>query len=177
MAENQTRSSEHHDEVDRIIAAWNRERPDLDVTPLAVLSRISRLDRHLDRARRGIFARNGLESWEFDVLSALRRAGEPYKLSPGALVTQTMVTSGTMTNRIDRMEEHGLVRRHPSPDDRRAVVVELTPQGLERVDSAFSELLDIEHTVLAVLAGSAQPELANMLRALTQQFEDLEGKK
>ena len=111
------------DEVDRIVAAWRRERPDLDVEPLTVFSRVSRLARHLDRARRGAFARHDLETWEFDVLSALRRAGEPYRLSPGVLVAQTLVTSGTMTNRIDRLEERGLVERHRCPDDRRGVLV------------------------------------------------------
>jgi len=164
---------EIQDEVDRIIAAWETERPDLDVSPLAVLSRISRLDRHLDRARRSAFAANHLEPWEFDVLSALRRAGQPYTLSPGALVTQTMVTSGTMTNRIDRLESRGLVVRRPSPDDRRAVLVELTEPGRELVDLAFSALLEIEHRVLEVLNDSSQLELANMLRMLTRQFEQL----
>src|SRR5438270_11712156 len=91
------------DEVDRLVAAWRRERPDLDVQPLEVLSRVTRLARHLDRARRTAFAEHGLEPWEFDVLSALRRAGAPYQLSPGQLLTQTLVTSGTMTNRIDRL--------------------------------------------------------------------------
>lgn len=164
---------DHRDEVDRIIEAWEHERPDLDVSPLSVLSRVSRLDRHLDRVRRGIFSRNGLESWEFDVLSALRRAGKPYALSPGALVTQTMVTSGTMTNRIDRMEARGLVTRKPSPDDRRAVIVELTSPGLDMVDTAFTALLDIEHHVLEVLKESDQTALADMLRALTRQFEEI----
>ena len=93
------------DEVDRIVEAWRRERPDLDVAPLSVLSRVTRLARHLDLARRNAFARHQLEVWEFDVLSALRRAGEPYQLSPGTLVAQTLVTSGTMTNRIDRLVE------------------------------------------------------------------------
>src|SRR3954452_16967927 len=105
------------DEVDRIVLAWARERPDLDVTPLTVLSRVSRLARHLDLARRGAFCRHDLETWEVNVLSALRRAGEPYRRSPGTLLTQTLVTSGTMTNRIDRLEERGLVERQPSPED------------------------------------------------------------
>jgi hypothetical protein len=91
------------DEVDRLVAAWRRERPDLDVEPLEVLSRVSRLARHLDRARRIAFSEHQLESWEFDVLTSLRRAGTPYQLSPGQLLTQTLVTSGTMTNRIDRL--------------------------------------------------------------------------
>lgn len=162
-----------HDEVDRIMAAWQHERPDLDVSPLAILSRVSRLNRHLDRARRGVFAQNHLEPWEFDVLSALRRAGDPYTLSPGVLMTQTMVTSGTMTNRIDRLAGRGLVERNPSPDDRRGVHVRLTDEGRTHVDTAITDLLDIEHRALSALPSSAQPELANLLRTLTQQFENL----
>src|SRR5690554_1535208 len=101
------------DEVDRIVEAWTRERPDLDVSPLHVLSRVGRLARHLDRARRQAFQSSSLESWEFDVLSALRRAGEPYQLSPKALMQATLVSSGTMTNRIDRLVQRNLVeRRH-----------------------------------------------------------------
>src|SRR3954471_21225246 len=130
------------DEVDRIVLAWQRERPDLDLRPLTVLSRVSRLARHLDLARRSAFARHELEAWEFDVLSALRRDGDPYQLSPGALLTQTLVTSGTMTNRIDRLAERGLVRRQPSPADRRGVLVQLTDEGRARVDAAMSDLLD-----------------------------------
>src|ERR1700738_1364878 len=107
------------DEVDRLVAAWRRERPDLDVQPLGVLSRVTRLARHLGPARRTAFAEHGLEPWEFDVLSALRRAGDPYQLSPGQLLTQTLVTSGTMTNRIDRLAARELVVRGPDPADRR----------------------------------------------------------
>src|SRR5215475_5104092 len=91
------------DEVDDIVARWHAERPDLDVAPFQVLSRVSRLAKHVDRARRGAFGAHGLEAWEFDVLSALRRQGAPYQLSPGALLRATLVTSGTMTNRIDRL--------------------------------------------------------------------------
>lgn len=161
------------DEVDRIVAAWRRERPDLDVQPLAVLSRVTRLARHLDLARRGAFDRHGLETWEFDVLSALRRAGAPYRLSPGALLTQTLVTSGTMTNRIDRLVEHGLVARAPSPDDRRGVLVSLTPAGLARVDEALADLLDVERDLLAGLPVSDREQLAGLLRRLVSPFDDL----
>lgn len=117
------------DEVDRLVAAWRRERPDLDVEPLEVLSRVSRLARHLDRARRLAFSEHQLEPWEFDVLTSLRRAGAPYQLSPGQLLTQTLVTSGTMTNRIDRLTKKGLVERLPDPSDRRGVLVRLTPRA------------------------------------------------
>ncbi len=160
------------DEVDRIVAAWQRERPDLDVTPLTVLSRVTRLARHLDLARRGAFARSGLESWEFDVLAALRRAGAPYRLSPGALLTQTLVTSGTMTNRIDRMVAHGLVRREPSPDDRRGVLVRLTVEGLERVDTAMADFLTVEASLLDGLTAAERDQLAGLLRRVVRQFDE-----
>jgi len=160
-----------HDEVDRIVAAWARERPDLDVTPLTVLSRVSRLARHLDLARRGAFARHGLETWEFDVLSALRRAGVPYRMSPGALLTQTLVTSGTMTNRIDRLADRGLVRRLPAPGDRRGVLVELTSPGLETVDRAMAALLDTERELLGTLPALERDRLATLLRALLVRVE------
>ncbi len=143
------------DEVDRLVAAWARERPDLDVRPLEVLSRLTRLARHLDRARRTAFAAHDLEVWEFDVLSALRRAGRPYVLSPGQLLAQTMVTSGTMTNRVDRLEGKGLVQRMPDPADRRGVHVRLTPRGKERVDSALADLLARERELLSALAAAA----------------------
>ncbi|OZB50956.1 MAG: MarR family transcriptional regulator [Cellulomonas sp. 14-74-6] len=159
------------DEVDRIVAAWRRERPDLDVSPLTVLSRISRLARHLDLARRSAFARHGLETWAFDVLSALRREGAPFRLSPGALLTQTLVTSGTMTNRIDRLAEHGLVERLPSPDDRRGVLVQLTPAGLRTVDDAMADLLAVERELLGDLPEPDRDRLAELLRTVVAPFD------
>ena len=162
------------DEVDRIVAAWRRERPDLDVEPLTVLSRVTRLARHLDLARRASFARHDLEPWEFDVLSALRRDGAPYRLSPGALLTQTLVTSGTMTNRIDRLAERGLVRREPSPADRRGVLVRLTGEGRSRVDAAMSDLLDVEAGLLAGLAPPRRALLADLLRDVVAPFDDVD---
>ena len=159
------------DEVDRIIAAWHAERPDLDLAPLAVLSRVSRLARHLATARAGAFDRHGLEQWEFDVLSALRRSGPPYHLSPGALVTQTMVTSGTMTNRIDRLEARALVQRSPAPDDRRSVLVRLTPEGRARVDAAFEDLLAVERQLLSDLDPAEATRLAALLRLVMAPFD------
>jgi len=129
------------DEVDDLVGAWRAQRPDLDVEPMQVLSRISRLARHLDIARRGAFADHGLETWEFDVLSALRRQGPPFQLTPGALLRATLVTSGTMTNRIDRLATAGLVRREPDPKDKRGVLVTLTEQGVAKADAALADLL------------------------------------
>ncbi|GLY28707.1 MarR family transcriptional regulator [Kineosporia sp. NBRC 101731] len=159
------------DEVDRIVAAWNRERPDLDVTPLEVLSRVSRLSRLLDKARSAAFARHDLETWEFDVLSALRRNGDPYRLSPGQLVALTMVTSGTMTNRIDRLAGRGLVRRLPDPADGRGVMVQLEESGRAVTDAALSDLLEVERSVLAVLTNGEHDQLAHLLRDLLTAFD------
>lgn len=159
------------DEVDRLVAAWARERPDIDVRPLEVLSRVTRLARHLDRARRDAFAAHDLEVWEFDVLAALRRAGRPYGLSPGTLVAQTLVTSGTMTNRIDRLEARGLVTRSPDPTDRRGVRVRLTARGKDVVDSALADLLEREQQLLAPLSGRQQESLSTLLRSLVLPFE------
>lgn len=159
------------DEVDRIVAAWERERPDLDVVPLEVLSRISRLSRLLDLARGIAFAERGLEIWEFDVLSALRRSGEPYQLSPGQLVTQTLVTSGTMTNRIDRLGARGFVSRSPDPHDRRGVIVALTGEGRDVVDAALADLLDRERGLLASLPEPERDSLARLLRTLLEHVD------
>jgi DNA-binding MarR family transcriptional regulator len=162
------------DEVDEIVARWAAERPDLDVTPLQVLSRISRLARHLDRARRAAFAAHGLEIWEFDVLSALRRQGPPYQLSPGALLRATLVTSGTMTNRIDRLAAAGLVSRSRDQEDKRGVLVQLTGAGLRAVDAAMSDLLARERALLTGLDAGQEAELAALLRILLVPF-DAEG--
>ena len=159
------------DEVDELVAAWRAQRPDLDVEPLQVLSRISRLARYLDIARRGAFAEHGLESWEFDVLSALRRQGAPFQLTPGALLRATLVTSGTMTNRIDRLAAAGLVRREPDPRDKRGVLVTLTAQGRARVDAALDGLLRREQALLAALNAGERRRLADLMRILLAPFD------
>jgi DNA-binding MarR family transcriptional regulator len=162
------------DEVDEIVTRWRSERPDLDVAPLHVLSRVSRLARHLDRARRAAFAAHGLETWEFDVLSALRREGSPYQLSPGALLRATLVTSGTMTNRIDRLAATGLVSRSRDPQDKRGVLVQLTDEGRSTVDAAMSDLLGRERLILTSLSAEQQGELASLLRILLVPFDAAE---
>ena len=158
------------DEVDVIVDAWKRERPDVDVSAMQVLSRVSRLARHLDRARKQAFAAHDLETWEFDVLAALRRAGPPYDLSPGRLIAETLVTSGTMTNRVDRLVARGLVERRPDPDDRRGVLVSLTTSGRRTVDAALDELLVHEREILAALDTAEATRLADALRTLARQL-------
>jgi DNA-binding MarR family transcriptional regulator len=159
------------DEVDRLVAAWERERPDVDVAPLEVLSRVSRLARHLDRARGAAFEQHGLDPWEFDVLAALRRGGRPYALSPGELMRATLVTSGTMTNRIDRLERRALVRREPHAHDRRGVQVVLTAEGRSVVDAALDDLLEQERAILASLTPAQRTTLAGLLRDVVAPFD------
>jgi DNA-binding MarR family transcriptional regulator len=159
------------DEVDRIVDAWERERPDLDFAPLQVLSRVARLSRHLERERRLAFAASDLEPWEFDVLAALRRAGSPYRLSPKALLQQTLVSSGTMTNRIDRLVERKLVDRSTDPNDGRGILVRMTERGRERVDVAISTLLLAESDLLEGLSTADQDRLSGLLRKLSLDFD------
>ncbi len=159
------------DEVDRLVEAWSRERGDLDLSPMQVLSRVSRLGHHLDRARRQAFTEHGIEAWEFDVLAALRRAGAPYELSPGRLLRETLVTSGTMTNRVDRLAARGFVERLPDPSDRRGVLVRLTAAGRATVDGALAGLLARERDLLSGLGAGDQKRLADLLRALVAPFE------
>ncbi len=167
-------SSEHErDEVDRLVAAWKRERPELDLSPLSVLSRITRIARHLDIARRDAFG--DLENWGFDVLAALRRAGAPYQLSPGALMQETMVTSGTITNRLDRLEELQLITREPDPNDGRGSLVTLTKSGIRAVDAAMEDLLENERQLLKDLSGKDREQLAALLSTLVTEFDSAES--
>ncbi len=163
---------EPRDEVDQLVDAWQRERPDLDVGPMAVLSRVTRLARHLDRQRSAAFGAHDLEGWEFDVLAALRRAGPPYQLSPGQLLRATLVTSGTMTNRVDRLAARGLVARTNRPEDRRGVLVTLTAAGRTTVDDALTDLLAAEHELLSALSPADQDQLAGALRRLLVPYND-----
>ena len=158
--------SEVQDEVDELVGAWRRERPDLPVEPMHVWSRILRLALHLDEARRTAYARHELEGWEFDVLAALRKDGEPYTMSPGALLKQTHVTSGTMTNRVDRLVARGLVQRRADPNDGRSVRVVLTADGKQVVDAALTSLLEAEESLLSGLSVQQREALAGDLRQL-----------
>ncbi|MFD7450536.1 MarR family winged helix-turn-helix transcriptional regulator [Kitasatospora sp. NPDC059827] len=157
-----TEHADHADHVALIQAQWHRERPDLDVSPLAVIGRLHRLADRLTAELTLVFQRYGLSEGEFDVLAALRRTGTPYERAPGELAAHTMVTTGAMTKRIDRLERAGLVTRRPAEDDRRGRVVALTDAGVRLIDEAFTAHLRNEHRLLAHLA----PEEAAALQAL-----------
>jgi DNA-binding MarR family transcriptional regulator len=158
------------DEVDSIVAGWQRALPSVDVSPLHVLSRVTRLAKHLERMRGEVFSHHDLETWTFDVLAALRRTGPPHQLSAGDLVTATLVTSGTMTHRINQLVERGLVTRLSDPSDARIVQVKLTSRGRRRVDGALTELATREAELVSVLSKGDLNILAGKLREILVTF-------
>ena len=160
------------DAVDKILAQWQRERPDLDVSPMGIIGRMGRLAKHLERAIQETFSEFGLTVGEFDVLAALRRSGQPYQLSPTELFNTLMVSSGTMTHRIDRLEQAELVRRIPEPSDRRGTRIELTDKGFNIIEKAVEAHVINEHRVLSVLEASERKALTQLLRKLLVSFEE-----
>lgn len=160
------------DRVDRVLAQWRIERPDIDPTPMGIVGRISRAARILERALQGLFARFDLQPGEFDILATLRRSGRPYQLSAGALATSSMVTAGAITNRIDRLVAKDLVTRDLDPANRRAVIIALTTKGRGLIDKAVVAHLDNEQRLLAHLSAEDQERLATLLRDLLIALDD-----
>ena len=160
-----------HDAVDAVVEQWRRERPDLDPSAKEVTGRVVRLASLFQAAYLEAFAPVGLKQGDYGVLVALRRAGEPYRLTPTVLARGRMMTSGGMTPVIDRLERRGLVSRAPNPDDRRGSLVELTDAGREAVDEAMALLADAEQRLVAGLDDAERTELAALLRKLLLTVE------
>jgi len=159
------------DHVDKILAQWRRERPELDVSAMGLLGRLARLRAHVSREQEKVFAEHGLTSASFDVLATLRRSGPPFQLSPGNLLAATMVTSGTMTNRIDQLEKAGLVERLNNPEDRRGVIIALTPEGLKRINAAATAHVANQQRLVAGLAPGDREALDALLRKFLATLE------
>ena len=154
------------DPFDAVRDQWQRERPDLDPSGVEVLWRISFIHKALRRAAVKRLSDLDLPNWAFDVLSALRRQGPPFELSPSALCEASILTSGAMTNRLDRLEAAGLVRRHPDPNDRRSLIVQLTPRGQELVDRALEIRFRRANEALGPLSVKERDQLVTLLRKL-----------
>jgi DNA-binding MarR family transcriptional regulator len=154
------------DAVDRIVAQWHHERPELDLAAVAVLGRFARFAAVATKAVDTVFTRHGLRSGEFDVLAALRRSGQPYVLTPSVLSDTLMLSRAGMTNRLDRLEEAGLVRRQLDTEDRRSFLVELTGRGRELVDAAMTEHTANETRLLSTLTPAELTTLDTLLRKL-----------
>ncbi len=164
------------DEIDRIVDQWNRERPDLDASPTHTLQRITRLSLLQGVSFARVFAPYGISFGEYLVLAALRRAGPPYRMNPTSLFNAVILSSGAMTNRLDRLEAMGLVERQPDPADRRGRLVALTDRGRELVDAAVVDHLDNEHRLLGALDSEEREQLAELLRKLlsSPRFRELD---
>ncbi|EJB04614.1 transcriptional regulator [Rhizobium leguminosarum bv. trifolii WSM597] len=159
------------DHVDKILAQWRQERPDLDVEPMGLLGRLKRLGTHLGREVEAVLLKHGLSTSAFDVLATLRRAGAPHRLSPGELLEMTMVSSGTMTNRIDQLEKAGFVERVVNPDDRRSVLIALTDKGFSTVEEAVGAHVANQQRLTRNLSAADKAELDRLLRKFLSDFE------
>ncbi|MBB3442609.1 MarR family transcriptional regulator [Rhizobium sp. BK379] len=162
---------EKSDHVDRILAQWRRERPELDVEPMGIFGRLKRLTTHIGREVDAVLLKHGLSSSSFDVLATLRRSGAPYRLSPGELLGMTMVSSGTMTNRIDQLEKAGLVERLFNPEDRRSVLIALTEKGLAAVEEAVGAHVANQQRLTRNLTAEDKAELDRLLKKFLSDFE------
>lgn len=160
------------DAVDAILAQWGRERPDLDVTPMGVLGRLKRISLRLAEEMEKTWQAHGLTRAGFDVLATLRRSGSPYSLSPGVLLESMMITSGTMTHRIDQLVKAGLVTRTPNPEDRRSMQVSLTAEGLAVIDAAVVDHVATQRRLLAALPDNEVAALDRVLRAWMTALDD-----
>jgi DNA-binding MarR family transcriptional regulator len=160
------------DNVDWRLEQWRVERPDINPAPMGVVGRIQRASRLLERELRNHFATHDLQLWEFDVLATLRRAGHPYRLTAGALVDSSMVTSGAITNRIDRLVAKGLVTRETDPTNRRCILITLTDRGRHLVDDIVPDHVDLETRLLTILSPAEQEHLAGLLRKLLTGLGD-----
>jgi DNA-binding MarR family transcriptional regulator len=160
------------DPVDKILSQWQRERSDLDVSPMGIIGRIGRLSKHLDRSIQETVLDFGLNGGEFDVLATLRRSGQPYQLSPTELFNTLMISSGTITHRIDRLEQADLVKRIPDPSDRRGMLVQLTDRGFNTIEQAVEAHVANGHRLIAALEEGERKVLTQLLRKLLISFEE-----
>lgn len=159
------------DRIDRITEQWQRERPDLDISPMGLIGRLGNITLHLSREMEKVFSQFGLNTSSFDVLATLRRAGNPYTLSPGEMLSTLMVTSGTMTNRIDQLEKAGWVIRKVNPEDGRSFLVSLTPQGLELINQVIEAHVNNQKRLVTGLSQQEQQALNELLKVFLNSLE------
>lgn len=159
------------DRVDDILRQWRRERPDLDVEPMGIIGRVRRISQHLLREMEKTFAEHGLQDGSFDVLATLRRSGSPYALTPGDLLRTMMITSGTLTNRVDQLVKAGFVKRTPNPEDGRGFIVSLTKKGFNVIDAAVTAHVETQKRLTAALSAEERATLNALLGKYLASFE------
>ncbi|MDR8522255.1 MarR family winged helix-turn-helix transcriptional regulator [Shewanella fidelis] len=159
------------EDIDKLVAQWGKEKPHLDTLPMAIFGRIMRLQKHIETQIAACHKQYGLTMGEFDVLATLRRSGDPYSLTPSALLSAMMLTSGAMTNRLDKLESKGLIERVHSKEDRRSVSVGLTELGFNTIDQAIEEHVKVQHQLVELLSEQQKPELNSLLKTWLTSFE------
>ncbi|WP_045423576.1 MarR family winged helix-turn-helix transcriptional regulator [Vibrio jasicida] len=159
------------DAIDRVVSQWAKEKPELDTEPMAIMGRLMRIAKHMENHVADLHKRYDLKMGEFDVLATLRRSGQPYRLTPSELISSMMLTSGAMTNRLDKLEKKGLIAREHSQEDRRSVTVELTEKGFELIDSLIEQHLQAQHELMGSLSNAEKGQVNQALKLLLPQYE------
>jgi len=159
------------DAIDRLVDQWAREKPEMDTEPMAIMGRLMRIAKYMEGQVADLHKQYDLKLGEFDVLATLRRSGESYRLTPSELIDSMMLTSGAMTNRLDKLETKGLIAREHSKEDRRSVTVQLTPDGFTLIDSIIHEHLDVQHRLVKSLTASQKKQVNQILKVWLAQFE------
>ena len=159
------------DAIDRVVSQWAKEKPELDTEPMAIMGRLMRIAKHMENHVAELHKRYDLKMGEFDVLATLRRSGPPYRLTPSELISSMMLTSGAMTNRLDKLEKKGLIAREHSKEDRRSVTVELTAKGFELIDSLIEQHLQAQHELMGSLNSAEKGQVNQALKLLLPQYE------
>ncbi|RDX36700.1 MarR family transcriptional regulator [Vibrio campbellii] len=159
------------DAIDRVVSQWAKEKPELDTEPMAIMGRLMRIAKHMENHVAELHKRYDLKMGEFDVLATLRRSGPPYRLTPSELISSMMLTSGAMTNRLDKLEKKGLIAREHSKEDRRSVTVELTAKGFELIDSLIEQHLQAQHELMGSLSSADKGQVNQALKLLLPQYE------
>ncbi|GLR03855.1 MarR family winged helix-turn-helix transcriptional regulator [Vibrio hyugaensis] len=159
------------DAIDRVVGQWAKEKPELDTEPMAIMGRLMRIAKHMENHVAELHKRYDLKMGEFDVLATLRRSGQPYRLTPSELISSMMLTSGAMTNRLDKLEKKGLIAREHSKEDRRSVTVELTSTGFELIDSLIELHLQAQHELMGTLNHDEKAQVNQALKLLLPQYE------
>ncbi|WP_047049600.1 MarR family winged helix-turn-helix transcriptional regulator [Vibrio mexicanus] len=159
------------DAIDRVIVQWAKEKPHLDTQPMAMMGRVLRIAKHLESSVAQLHKRYDLKIGEFDVLATLRRSGEPYSLTPSDLINSLMLTSGAMTNRVDKLDSKGLIARTHSQEDRRSVTVQLTEKGFHLIEEVMDEHVKLQHDLVASLSDEDKEQMNQVFKTWLGQFE------
>jgi DNA-binding MarR family transcriptional regulator len=159
------------DAIDRVVEQWAKQKPELDTDPMAMMGRLMRIAKYMETKVADLHKKYDLKLGEFDVLATLRRSGKPYRLTPSELIDTMMLTSGAMTNRLDKLENKGLISREHSKEDRRSVTVQLTQDGLALIDKLIEEHADVQKSLVKSMTAAQKKQANQLLKVWLSQYE------